>query len=118
MTIQTNSFLNVSDNSGAKEIKCIRSSNKVYLGSPILGSIQKVIPNKKLKTGEIVPGIIVRLKKEQKRKDGTYINFSTNDVVLLNNKKLPIGSRIFGPVSRELRNKKYMKAIAIAQGII
>jgi large subunit ribosomal protein L14 len=120
--IQSNSFLSVIDNSGVKQIKCIKilggSFNNGLIGSIIKVAVQKVLPNRKIKAGEVVNALILRLKKTHRRKDGMYIKFFSNDAILLNTKQLPIATRIFGPIPRELRQKKYMKVVSIAQGII
>jgi len=120
--IQSNSFLSVTDNSGVKQIKCIKvlegSLNNGSVGSLIKGAVQKVLPNRKIKAGDVVDALIIRLKKEKSRKDGTYLKFFSNEAILLNSKQLPLGTRIFGPIPRELRQKKLMKVVSIAQGII
>ena len=119
--IQLNSFLSVIDNSGAKKVKCIKilgGSFSGSLGDKIVVATQKVVPNRKVKQGEVMQSLIVRLRKETKRKDGSTLKFFDNAAVLLNQKGIPQGTRIFGPVPRELRKKKYMKVVSIAQGII
>ena len=119
--IQLNSFLSVIDNSGAKKVKCLKilgGSFNGSLGDGIVVAIQKVIPNRKVKRGDVIQSLIVRLRKETKRKDGTTLKFFDNSAVLLNQKGVPQGTRIFGPVPRELRKKKYMKVVSIAQGVI
>ncbi len=119
--IQLNSNLSVIDNSSAREVKCIKilgGSFSGSLGDRIVVALQKVTPNRKLKSGEVAKSLVVRLRKETKRKDGTTLKFFSNSAILLNQKDLPLGTRIFGPVPRELRTKKFMKVISIAQGII
>lgn len=119
--IQLNSYLTVADNSGAKIVKCIKTlkGTKVgHIGDKIIVAVQKALPNRKIKVGEVSESLIVRVKKEFKRSDGTTLSFSENSVIMLNKKNMPQGSRIFGPVPKELRNKKNMKIVSIAQGII
>jgi large subunit ribosomal protein L14 len=119
--IQLNSNLSVIDNSGAREAKCIKilgGSFSGSLGDNIVVALQKVAPNRKVKSGDVAQSLVVRVCKETKRKDGTTLKFFKNSAILLNQKKLPVGTRIFGPVPRELRTKKFMKVISIAQGII
>lgn len=119
--IQLNTNLSVIDNSGAKKVKCIKILGGSFVGS--LGDIivvatQKVAPNRKIKAGEVSKSLIVRQKKETLRKDGSTLKFFENSSIILNDKLLPVGTRIFGPVARELRSSKNMKVISIAQGII
>jgi large subunit ribosomal protein L14 len=119
--IQLNSNLLVADNSGAKIVKCIKvfnSSTAARIGDKIVVAVQKALPNKKLKAGEVGYSLIIRTKKETKRKDGVTIKFSDNSVIMLNKKEVPQASRIFGPVPVELRHKKNMKIMSIAQGVI
>ena len=119
--IQLNSNLGVIDNSGAKRVKCIKILGGSFVGSlgdTIVVATQKVAPNRKIKSGEVLKSLIVRQRKEKLRKDGSTLKFSENSAVILNDKELPIGTRIFGPVPRELRSSKNMKVISIAQGII
>ena len=119
--IQLNTRLRVSDNSGAKDVKCIKITGGSFSGSigdRIMVATQKVLPGRKLRSGEVFPSIIVRQAKEFKRRDGTSIKFYENSAVLLTTKGLPLGTRIFGPVPKELRAKNYMKIVAISQGII
>jgi len=119
--IQLNSNLNVIDNSGVKKVKCIKiagGSFTGFIGDKITIAVQKVIPNRKIKSGEVLKSLILHTKKETQRKDGSTLKFFSNSVALLNTKDLPLGTRIFGPVSKELRKRKHMKVVSIAQGII
>ncbi len=121
--IQLETRLNVADNSGAKVIKCFKilgGSNKKYgyVGDVIVASVKDALPNSAVKKGEVVKAVIVRTKKEYKRKDGTHIRFSDNAAVLIDNNKNPRGTRIFGPVARELRDKKYSKIISLAPEVL
>lgn len=121
--IQSNTMLSVADNSGAKKILCIKvlgGSKRRYasIGDIIVGSIKEAMPASKVKKGEVVKAVVVRVAKEIPRPDGSYIRFDTNSVVLINNQKEPIGTRIFGPVARELRAKKFMKIISLAPEVL
>jgi len=119
--IQLNSVIPIIDNSGAKSVKCIKilkESSFAGLGDTILVALQKVTPNKKVKKGEVSKSLIIGLKKEIKREDGRTLKFSENAAILLNKKDMPQGSRILGLVPLELRKKKHMKLISIAQGVI
>lgn len=121
--IQMQSKLLVADNSGAKKVMCIKvlgGSKKKFanIGDLIKVSIKDVIPNGKVKKGEVLDAVIVRTKKGISRKDGSFIKFDNNAVVLLNNKGQPIGTRIFGPLTRELRTDKYMKLISLALEVL
>lgn len=121
--IQMQSKLLVADNSGAKKVMCIKvlgGSKKKFanIGDLIKVAVKDVIPNGKVKKGEVLDAVIVRTKKGISRDDGSYIKFDSNSVVLLNNKGLPIGTRIFGPLTRELRNDKYMKLISLALEVL
>ena len=121
--IQQQTRLTVADNSGAKRIMCIKvlgGSGRRYasLGDVIVVSIKEAIPNSKVKKGEVAKAVIVRTKKEVRRKDGTYIKFDDNSAVLINPQNEPIGTRIFGPVARELRAKKFMKIISLAPEVL
>ena len=117
--IQQESYLKVADNTGAKEIKCIRvlgGSKRRYagLGDVIICSVKEAMPNGSVKKGEVVRCVVVRVKKEVRRADGSYIKFDQNAAVLINQDGSPRGTRIFGPVARELRDKKYMKIVSLA----
>ena len=117
--IQTQTRLTVADNTGAKSIMCIKvlgGTKKRYatLGDTVVITVKSAIPNGMVKKGQVVKAIIVRVKKERARKDGTYIRFDENAAVLVNDASEPIGTRIFGPVARELREKNHMKIISMA----
>lgn len=119
--IQLNSNLHIADNSGAKIVKCIKvfnTSKAAKIGDKIVVAVQKASPNKKIKSGEVGYSLIIRCKKETKRKDGVTVKFSDNSAIMLTKKETPIASRIFGPVPQELRSKKNMKIMSIAQGVI
>ena len=117
--IQMQSMLAVADNSGARKVQCIKvlgGSKRRYasLGDVIICSVKEAIPNAPVKKGDVVRCVIVRLKKEVRRKDGSYIKFDQNACVLINNDGTPSGTRVFGPVARELRDKKYLKIASLA----
>ena len=117
--IQQESYLKVADNTGAKEIKCIRvlgGSKRKYgnIGDVIVASVRKAAPNGTVKKGEVIKAVIVRSKKGVRRNDGTYVRFDENAAVLIKEDKNPRGTRIFGPVARELRDKEYMKILSLA----
>ena len=119
--MQTN--LAVADNSGAKSIRCIKvlgGSRRRYasIGDIISASVRVAMPGGAVKKGEIVKCVIVRTKKEVRRKDGSYIRFDQNAAVVINEQKEPVGTRIFGPVARELREKKFMKIVSLAPEVI
>lgn len=121
--IQQESRLRVADNSGAKEVLCIRvlgSSGKRYatIGDKIVVTVKNAIPSATAKKGSVSKAVIVRTSKRVRRKDGSYIRFDDNAVVLLNEQNEPVGTRIFGPVARELREKQYMKIISLAPEVI
>ena len=121
--VQTTTTLDVADNSGAKKIMCIRvlgGTKRKYasLGDVIVVSIKEAIPNAKVKKGDVMKAVIVRTAKEVGRTDGSYIRFDTNSAVLIDNAREPIGTRIFGPVARELRAKKFMKIISLAPEVL
>ena len=121
--VQTTSTLDVADNSGAKKIMCIRvlgGTKRKYasIGDVIVVSIKEAIPNAKVKTGEVAKAVIVRTKKEVSRGDGSYIRFDTNSAVLVDKDNEPVGTRIFGPVARELRAKRFMKIISLAPEVL
>ena len=121
--IQVESALNVADNSGAKKVKCIRvlgSTRKRYadIGDIIVVSVKDAIPTSAIKKGSVVKAVVVRTTKEFGRKDGSYIRFSDNAAVIINESKEPIGTRIFGPVARELREKKFMKIVSLAPEVL
>ena len=121
--IQQESFLKVADNTGAKEIKCIRvlgGSVRRYgnIGDVIVASVRKSTPGGTVKKGEVVKAVIVRSAKGVRRADGTYVRFDDNAAVLIKDDKNPRGTRIFGPVARELRDKDYMKILSLAPEVI
>ncbi|KAF0150854.1 MAG: 50S ribosomal protein L14 [Ignavibacteria bacterium] len=121
--VQEETNLVVADNSGAKKVRCIRvlgGSNRRYasLGDIIVVSVKTAIPGGGVKKGEVSRAVIVRTKKEVRRKDGSYIRFDENAAVLLNAQGEPRGTRIFGPVARELRDKKFMKIISLAPEVL
>ncbi|GAA8248934.1 50S ribosomal protein L14 [Helicobacter pylori] len=121
--IQSFTRLNVADNSGAKEIMCIKvlgGSHKRYasVSSVIVASVKKAIPNGKVKRGQVVKAVVVRTKKEIQRKNGSLVRFDDNAAVILDAKKDPVGTRIFGPVSREVRYANFMKIISLAPEVV
>ena len=121
--IQQESRLRVADNSGAKEVLCIRvlkgtKSRYASIGDKIVVSVKDALPGGNVKKKQISKAVIVRTKKEVKRKDGSYIRFDDNAVVLLNNNDEPRGTRIFGPVARELRDKDFMKIVSLAPEVL
>jgi len=121
--IQTQTKLKVADNSGAKLLLCIKvlgGSKRRYasVGDIITVSVKEAIPNSKVKKGSVMRAVIVRTKKEILRLDGSYIKFDDNSAVLINQQNEPIGTRIFGPVARELRAKKFMKIISLAPEVL
>ena len=121
--IQENSRLNVADNSGAKKVMCIRvlgGSNRRYasIGDIIVVSVKSAIPNAPVKKGEVSRAVVVRTKKEIRRPDGSYIRFDENAAVLLNEQGEPRGTRIFGPVARELRDRDFMKIVSLAPEVL
>ncbi len=121
--IQQESRLKVADNSGAREIGVIRVlGNSVVksanIGDIVIGSVKKAVPNGTVKKGQIVKAVIVRSKYGLSREDGSYIKFDDNACVIIKDDKSPVGTRIFGPVARELRDKKYMKIISLAKEVL
>ncbi|MGE0872251.1 MAG: 50S ribosomal protein L14 [Kofleriaceae bacterium] len=121
--IQMTSVLDVADNSGAKKVFCIKvlgGSRRRYatIGDVIIVSIREAIPGAKVKKGEVARAVIVRTKRELARPDGSYIKFDGNSAVLINKENEPIGTRIFGPVARELRAKRFMKIISLAPEVL
>jgi large subunit ribosomal protein L14 len=121
--IQTESVLGVADNSGAKLVQCIKvlgGSRRRYagLGDVIVVSIKEAMPNSKVKKGTTAKAVVVRTKRENRREDGSYIKFDDNSAVLINAQSEPVGTRIFGPVARELRSKKFMKIISLAPEVL
>ena len=121
--IQQESYLKVADNTGAKDIKCIRvlgGSKRKFgnIGDVIVASVRKAQPGGTVKKGEVVKAVIVRSAKGVRRNDGTYVRFDDNAAVLIKDDKNPRGTRIFGPVARELRDKDYMKILSLAPEVI
>jgi large subunit ribosomal protein L14 len=121
--IQMRTTLDVADNSGARRVQCIKvlgGSKRKYasIGDIIVVSVKEAIPNGTVKKGEVMKAVVVRTAKELGRPDGTYIRFDNNSAVLIDNQKEPIGTRIFGPVARELRAKKFMKIISLAPEVL
>ena len=121
--IQMQTQLEVADNSGAKRISCIhtrgRSLNIIArIGDVITASVKEAIPDGNVKKGQVVRAVIVRMTKAQRRRDGTYIRFDQNAAVLINDAGEPIGTRIFGPVARELRDKNFMKIVSLAPEVL
>src|SRR5207244_12113484 len=123
MPVQMRTILEVADNSGAKRLACIlplggSTGLKAGLGDIITASVKEASPDSNVKKGSVVKCVIVRTRKETRRKDGTYIRFDTNAAVLINDDHEPIGTRVFGPVARELRDKKFMKIVSLAPEVI
>ena len=121
--IQTETMLNIADNSGAKKVLCIRvlgGTRRRYarVGDIIVVTIKEAIPNSKVKKGEIMRAVIVRTVKEIRRMDDSFVRFDDNSAVLLSSSSEPIGTRIFGPVARELRAKGFMKIISLAPEVV
>jgi len=121
--IQTRTELDVADNSGAKRVSCIKvlgGSRRRYagLGDVIVVSVKEALPTAKVKKGEVAKAVVVRTRREYLRADGSYIKFDANSAVLINAQLEPIGTRIFGPVARELRAKKFMKIISLAPEVV
>src|SRR6056297_1287502 len=121
--IQTNTTLNVADNSGARKLMCIKvlgDSKRRYarIGDLISASVKTAIPGGNVKKGEVIKAVIVRTKKEFRRKDGSYIRFDENAAVIINKDQEPVGTRIFGPVARELREKSLMRIVSTAPEVI
>ena len=121
--IQMQSFLDVADNSGAKLVQCIKvlgGSRRRYagLGDVIVVAVKEALPGSKVKKGETAKAVVVRTKREYRRTDGSYIKFDDNSAVLINPQLQPVGTRIFGPVARELRAKKFMKIISLAPEVL
>jgi large subunit ribosomal protein L14 len=121
--IQQESRLTVADNSGAKSVKCIKvlgGSRKRYasIGDIIVASVKEAAPKGRVKKGDVVKAVVVRTRKEIPRNDGTYIRFDTNSAVLIGNNKEMIGTRIFGPIARELRTKDFMRIVSLAPEVL
>ena len=121
--IQQQTLLKVADNTGAKELMCIRVLGGSYrkwgnIGDVIVASVKKAAPNSAVKKGDVVKAVIVRSKRGLRREDGSYIRFDENAAVLIKDDKTPRGTRIFGPVARELRDQEYMKILSLAPEVI
>jgi large subunit ribosomal protein L14 len=121
--IQMQTILDAADNSGAKKLACIKvlgGTKRKYasLGDVIIVSVKEAIPNAKVKKGDVMRAVIVRTQKEVRRIDGSYIKFDDNSAVLINPQNEPVGTRIFGPVARELRAKRFMKIISLAPEVL
>lgn len=121
--IQMQTILDVADNSGAKKLFCIKvlgGSKRKYasIGDIIVCSVREALPNSKVKKGDVVKAVVVRTAKEIGRPDGSYIRFDDNSGVVINNQREPVGTRIFGPVARELRARKFMKIISLAPEVL
>ena len=121
--IQQESYLKVADNTGAKDIKCIRvlgGSKRKYasIGDVIVASVRKAAPGGQVKKGDVVKAVVVRTSKAVRRADGTYVRFDDNAAVLIKDDRNPTGTRIFGPVARELRDRDYMKILSLAPEVI
>ncbi|MBR3099533.1 MAG: 50S ribosomal protein L14 [Clostridia bacterium] len=121
--IQPQTRLKVADNSGAKEIMCIRVLGGSFrrdgsIGDVIVASVKTATPGGTVKKGEVVKAVIVRMRKNRRRPDGSYIKFDDNAAVIINDQKMPRGTRIFGPVARELREKDFMKIVSLAPEVL
>ncbi|MET0832311.1 MAG: 50S ribosomal protein L14 [Acidimicrobiia bacterium] len=121
--IQTESRLRVADNTGARELLCIRvlgGSRRRYahVGDVIVGAVKDATPGGTVKKGEVVKAVVVRTRKESRRQDGSYIRFDDNACVIINDQQQPRGTRIFGPVGRELRDKKFMRIVSLASEVL
>jgi large subunit ribosomal protein L14 len=121
--IQMQTVLNVADNSGARKVMCVKvlgGSKRRYasLGDVIVVAVQEALPNSKVKKGDVLKAVVVRTVKEARRPDGSYLKFDDNSAVLVSNQMEPVGTRIFGPVARELRAKQFMKIISLAPEVL
>ena len=121
--IQTETMREVADNSGAKRLSCILPlggsvGTKAGLGDIVTASVKEAAPESNVKKGAVVKAVIVRTRKEQRRRDGTYIRFDQNAAVLINEQREPVGTRVFGPVARELRDRKFMKIVSLAPEVL
>ncbi len=116
-------MLQVADNSGAKRLQCILPrggdvGSKAGLGQIVTASVKEAVPNSAISKGSVVKAVIVRMRKEHRRRDGTYIRFDENAAVLIDDQGEPVGTRVFGPVARELRERKFMKIISLAPEVL
>ena len=123
MGVQMRTILDVADNSGAKKLACILPlggsvGRQAGLGDVVTASVKEASPASNVKKGTVVKAVIVRTRKEHRRRDGTYIRFDQNAAVLINEQREPIGTRVFGPVARELRDRKFMKIVSLAPEVI
>ena len=123
MAVQMRTMLEVADNSGARKLQMIlplggATGKKAGLGDVITAAVKEAAPDGQVKKGKVVKAVVVRTRKETRRRDGTYIRFDTNAAVLINDDHEPIGTRVFGPVARELRDKKFMKIVSLAPEVI
>lgn len=123
MAVQMRTILEVADNSGAKRLSCILPlggsvGSKAGLGDIVTASVKEAAPESNVKKGSVVKAVIVRTRKEQRRRDGTYIRFDQNAAVLINESGEPVGTRVFGPVARELRDRKFMKIVSLAPEVL
>lgn len=121
--IQMQTMLDVADNTGAKQVMCIKvlggtRRRFAYIGDIIIGTVKKTLPGVDIKEGEIIRGVIVRTRKNVRRPDGSYVRFDRNAIVILDNDNNPKGTRIFGAVARELRQKEFMKIVSLASEVI
>ncbi len=121
--IQMGTVLDVADNSGAKKIACIQllggsSGSWGGVGDVIAASVKEALPDGTVKKGQVVKAVIVRTRRATRRPDGTYIRFDTNSAVLIDNQREPIGTRVFGPIARELRDKRFMKIVSLAPEVL
>lgn len=121
--IQMQTMLDVADNTGAKSVRCIKvlgGTHRRYatLGDIVVASVQKAIPGSEVKSGTVVKGVVVRVKKATRREDGSYVRFDRNALVLIDAENNPKGTRIFGAVARELRERNFMKIISLAQEVV
>jgi len=123
MSVQMRTILEVADNSGAKRLSTILPlggsvGRKAGLGDVVTASVKEAAPESNVKKGAVVRAVIVRTRKEQRRRDGTYIRFDQNAAVLINEQREPVGTRVFGPVARELRDRKFMKILSLAPEVL
>jgi large subunit ribosomal protein L14 len=121
--IQMRTILDVADNSGARRVQCVKvlgGSRRKYaaLGDVIVVSVKEALPNMKVKKGQTARAVVVRTRREYQRADGSYVKFDTNSAVIIDKENAPVGTRIFGPVARELRGKNFMKIISLAPEVI
>ena len=121
--IQVQTYLEVADNTGAQRLQCIKvlggtRRRYAYIGDVIVGTVKEALPGKIVKKSDIVRAVIVRSKKETRRPDGSYVKFDDNAVVIINDQLAPRGTRVFGPVARELRDKNFMKIISLAAEVV